>query len=82
MTVFGTMCDTCGTVAYDEPGLCHCGILEMKEVESSPGTKGLVKKLSRRAGWSVVRQKGSHVIKTYQWTLSIPQLKLGVFFED
>ncbi len=27
----GTMC-SCGTVA-DEPGLCHCGILEMKEVE-------------------------------------------------
>ncbi len=27
----GTMCG-CGTVA-DEPGLCHCGILEMKEVE-------------------------------------------------
>ena len=27
----GTMCE-CGTVA-DEPGLCHCGILEMREVE-------------------------------------------------
>ncbi|KHE91736.1 MAG: hypothetical protein SCABRO_02549 [Candidatus Scalindua brodae] len=27
----GTMCE-CGTRA-DEPGLCHCGILEMKEVE-------------------------------------------------
>ncbi len=27
----GTMC-TCGTVS-DEPGLCHCGITEMKEVE-------------------------------------------------
>ena len=27
----GTMCE-CGTVA-DEPGLCHCGITEMKEVE-------------------------------------------------
>jgi predicted RNA binding protein YcfA (HicA-like mRNA interferase family) len=30
----------------------------------------------QKAGWSVVRQKGSHVmmIKTgYQWTLSIPQ---------
>ncbi len=27
----GTMCG-CGTVS-DEPGLCHCGILEMKEVE-------------------------------------------------
>ena len=27
----GTMCD-CGSRA-DEPGLCHCGILEMKEVE-------------------------------------------------
>jgi predicted RNA binding protein YcfA (HicA-like mRNA interferase family) len=29
----------------------------------------------RRAGWSVVRQKGSHVMLTkpgYQWTLSIP----------
>jgi hypothetical protein len=27
----GTMCE-CGTRA-DEPGLCHCGITEMKEVE-------------------------------------------------
>ncbi len=27
----GTMCE-CGTVA-DEPGLCHCGIMEMREVE-------------------------------------------------
>jgi hypothetical protein len=27
----GTLCE-CGTRA-DEPGLCHCGILEMKEVE-------------------------------------------------
>ena len=27
----GTMCE-CGTVA-DEPGLCHCGITEMKEEE-------------------------------------------------
>lgn len=27
----GTMCD-CGSRA-DEPGLCHCGILEMREVE-------------------------------------------------
>ena len=27
----GTMCE-CGTVA-DEPGLCHCGILEMREAE-------------------------------------------------
>jgi predicted RNA binding protein YcfA (HicA-like mRNA interferase family) len=30
----------------------------------------------QRAGWSVVRQKGSHVMITkpgYQWTLSIPQ---------
>tara|TARA_B100002003_G_scaffold54652_1_gene50139 strand:+ start:364 stop:585 length:222 start_codon:yes stop_codon:yes gene_type:complete len=30
----------------------------------------------QRAGWSVVRQKGSHVMMTkpkYQWTLSIPQ---------
>jgi len=27
----GTLCE-CGTRA-DEPGLCHCGILEMREVE-------------------------------------------------
>ena len=30
----------------------------------------------QRAGWSVARQKGSHVMMTksgYQWTLSIPQ---------
>ena len=30
----------------------------------------------QRAGWSAVRQKGSHVMLTkpgYQWTLSIPQ---------
>ncbi len=27
----GTMCE-CGTVA-DEPGLCHCGILEMRKAE-------------------------------------------------
>jgi len=30
----------------------------------------------QRAGWSAVRQKGSHVMMTkpgYQWTLSIPQ---------
>ena len=36
-----------------------------------------VKKL-RKAGWSVARQKGSHVMMTkpaYQWTLSIPQHK-------
>ena len=36
-----------------------------------------VRKL-QRAGWSVVRQKGSHVMLTkpgYQWTLSIPQHK-------
>ena len=29
----------------------------------------------RRAGWTAVRQKGSHVMMTnsgYQWTLSIP----------
>ncbi len=29
----------------------------------------------QRAGWSVVRQKGSHVMLTksgYQWTLSLP----------
>jgi predicted RNA binding protein YcfA (HicA-like mRNA interferase family) len=34
-----------------------------------------VRKL-QRAGWSVARQKGSHVMLTkpgYQWTLSIPQ---------
>jgi predicted RNA binding protein YcfA (HicA-like mRNA interferase family) len=36
-----------------------------------------VRKL-QRAGWSVARQKGSHVMLTkpgYQWTLSIPQHK-------
>ncbi len=30
----------------------------------------------QRAGWSIARQKGSHVMMTkpgYQWTLSIPQ---------
>jgi predicted RNA binding protein YcfA (HicA-like mRNA interferase family) len=30
----------------------------------------------QKAGWTVVRQKGSHVMLTklgYQWTLSIPQ---------
>lgn len=30
----------------------------------------------QRAGWAVMRQKGSHVMLTkpgYQWTLSIPQ---------
>ena len=34
-----------------------------------------VRKL-QRAGWSAVRQKGSHVMLTkpgYQWTLSVPQ---------
>jgi len=34
-----------------------------------------VRKL-QRAGWSVARQKGSHVMLTrpgYQWTLSVPQ---------
>lgn len=34
-----------------------------------------VRKL-QRAGWSIVRQKGSHVMLTksgYQWTLSVPQ---------
>ncbi|MBI5098910.1 MAG: type II toxin-antitoxin system HicA family toxin [Nitrospirae bacterium] len=32
----------------------------------------------RKAGWSVSRQKGSHVMLTksgFQWTLSIPQHK-------
>jgi predicted RNA binding protein YcfA (HicA-like mRNA interferase family) len=36
-----------------------------------------VRKL-QKVGWSVVRQKGSHVMLTkpgYQWTLSIPQHK-------
>ena len=36
-----------------------------------------VRKL-QKAGWSVARQKGSHVMLTkpdYQWTLSIPQHK-------
>ena len=30
----------------------------------------------QRAGWTAIRQKGSHVMMTkpgYQWTLSIPQ---------
>ena len=34
-----------------------------------------VRKLER-AGWSVARQKGSHIMLTkpgYQWTLSVPQ---------
>lgn len=32
----------------------------------------------QKAGWSISRQKGSHVMMTkpgYQWTLSIPQHK-------
>jgi predicted RNA binding protein YcfA (HicA-like mRNA interferase family) len=32
----------------------------------------------QKAGWTAVRQKGSHVMMTkpgYQWTLSIPQHK-------
>ena len=36
-----------------------------------------VRKL-QKAGWSVARQKGSHIMMTkpgYQWTLSIPQHK-------
>jgi predicted RNA binding protein YcfA (HicA-like mRNA interferase family) len=36
-----------------------------------------VRKL-QKAGWSIARQKGSHVMLTkpgYQWTLSIPQHK-------
>jgi predicted RNA binding protein YcfA (HicA-like mRNA interferase family) len=36
-----------------------------------------VRKL-QKAGWSVARQKGSHVMLTkhgYQWTLSVPQHK-------
>lgn len=36
-----------------------------------------VRKL-QKAGWSVVRKKGSHVMLTrtgYQWTLSVPQHK-------
>ncbi len=36
-----------------------------------------VRKL-QKAGWSAVRQKGSHVMLTkpgYQWTLSVPQHK-------
>ena len=36
-----------------------------------------VRKL-KKAGWSVIRRKGSHVMLTkpgYQWTLSIPQHK-------
>ena len=36
-----------------------------------------VRKL-QKAGWSIARQKGSHIMLTrtgYQWTLSIPQHK-------
>ena len=36
---------------------------------------GAVRKF-QKAGWTAVRQKGSHVLMTksgYQWTLSIPQ---------
>ena len=32
----------------------------------------------QKAGWTAVRQKGSHIMMTksgYQWTLSIPQHK-------
>jgi len=33
-------------------------------------------KILKRAGWTAVRQKGSHVMLTkpgFQWTLSVPQ---------
>ena len=45
-----------------------------KELRLCSG-KEVVQKF-QRAGWSVARQKGSHVMMTkqkYQWTLSIPQ---------
>jgi predicted RNA binding protein YcfA (HicA-like mRNA interferase family) len=45
-----------------------------KKLRLSSGKK-VVQKF-QGAGWSVVRQKGSHVMMTkpkYQWTLSIPQ---------
>ena len=44
---------------------------ELKRVSGSEAVKKF-----QRAGWSVMRQKGSHVMLTkpgYQWTLSIPQ---------
>jgi len=45
--------------------------LELKRVSGSEAVKKL-----QRAGWTVMRQKGSHVMLTkpgYQWTLSVPQ---------
>ena len=45
-----------------------------KKLELCSGAEA-VRKL-QRAGWSVARQKGSHVMLTrpgYQWTLSVPQ---------
>ena len=48
----------------------------VKDLKSCSGAKA-VQKL-QKAGWTAVRQKGSHVMLTksgYQWTLSIPQHK-------
>lgn len=45
-----------------------------KELKFCSGAEAVQK--FQRAGWSAVRQKGSHVMLTkpgYQWTLSIPQ---------
>ncbi|MBA3060216.1 MAG: type II toxin-antitoxin system HicA family toxin [Nitrospirota bacterium] len=45
-----------------------------KELKLCSGAEAVRK--FQRAGWTVVRQKGSHVMLTkhgYQWTLSIPQ---------
>lgn len=45
-----------------------------KDLKLCSGTEAIQK--FQRAGWSAVRQKGSHVMLTkpgYQWTLSIPQ---------
>ncbi len=45
-----------------------------KELKLCSGAEAVRK--FQKAGWSAVRQKGSHVMLTkpgYQWTLSIPQ---------
>ncbi len=47
-----------------------------KNIKLCSGTQAVRK--FQREGWSVVRQKGSHVMLTkpdFQWTLSIPQHK-------
>lgn len=45
-----------------------------KELRLCSGAEAIRK--FQRAGWTAVRQKGSHVMLTkpgYQWTLSVPQ---------